>query len=51
MAAVMKKSIYSVTLIILTLVCKTVYAEDAVRFNGKDLTGWKSELLPLFRTD
>lgn len=38
MAAAMKKSIYSVTLIILTLVCKTAYAEDAVSFNGKDLT-------------
>lgn len=44
MAAAMKTSIYSVTLNILKRVCKTVYAEDAVRFNGKDLTGWKNEL-------
>lgn len=42
MAAVMKTSIYSVTLIILTLVCKTACAEDALRFNGKDITGWET---------
>ena len=42
MAAAMKNSIYSVTLNILKRVCKSAYAEDAVRFNGKDLTGWKT---------